>query len=562
MKKISFLFLASLVLLSFCSAFACTTMLVGKDATADGSIIVAHADDDELGDQRVMYVPAANHKPGAKRAVYPFKPTYPRYAGKDRGPNYVLKNYPDTKPLGYIDQVPHTYAYFDGNYAIMNEKRLIIGECTDAANLNLEGKPGERIVDISALSRIACERTDNARDAIKLMGELGVKFGYYGWGETLLVADAKEGWVFEMCGSPDKKSALWVAKRVPDDQFFVAANEFRIREIDSNDPDIMHSPDLFEITKKAGWWDGKVSFDWLRVVSPGEYNHPYYSLRRVWRVFDRVAPSLKLSPWVEDGYTKAYPFSVKPEKKLNVRDVIALYRDHYEGTEFDMTKGLSAGPYGSPDRYIGPYDGPQNTNAPIDPKMWGAWERPVSIFYGGFSYVTQSRAWLPPEIGTVTWVGLDNPNGTVYVPFYAGVTDLPKSFQTGTTGKYDRKTAWWAFNFVDNWADLKYDYMIKDIRKKQKEIEDREFAEQAKVEKMALDFYKKDRKFARKYLTDYCEKNANNIVAEWWGLADMLIAKYSDGYVNIPKIATEVGYPKWWRKKVGYEEGPITYERR
>jgi len=541
---------------------ACTTMLIGKNATIDGSIIVAHSDDDELGDQRIVYVPAKDHKPGSKRPVYPYNVSYPRYVGKDRGLAYDISSYPATKPLGYIDQVSHTYAYFDGNYAIMNEAGLIIGECTDAANLNLDPKQGERMVDISELSRIAAERCDTPVDAIKLMGDLAVKYGYYGWGETLLVADDNEGWVFEICGSPDKKSALWVAKRVPDDKVFAAANEFRIREINPDDPDIMYSPNLFEACEKAGWWNpDEGSFDWLKAVSPGEYNHPYYSLRRVWRIFDRLNPDLRLSPWVEDGYTKAYPFSIVPKNKVSVRDVMALYRDHYEGTEFDMTKGLAAGPFGSPNRWIGPDDGSQNTSAPIDENIKGAWERPISIFYGGYSFICQRKGWLPPEVGTTVWLGLDSPYTTCYVPFYAGVKDLPKSYQTGNTSTFSRDTAWWAFNFVANWAELKYDYMKKDIQTKQKEIEDREFAEQADVEKKAMELYRTSPMLVSDYLTDYCNSNALRVVSEWWDMADMLVSKYDDGYVNDPKVAEEVGYPEWWRKDVGYQNGPKSYEK-
>jgi len=563
MKKIFIICLFICFLFSQSSAvFACTTMLVGKDASVDGSVIVAHSDDDELGDQRIVYVPAKDYPEGSKRPVYPYGAAYPRYVGKSRGAAYDIEGYPETEPLGYIDQVTHTYAYFDGNYALMNEAGLIIGECTDAANLNLQPDKGKRIVDISALSRIAAERCNNPKDAIKLMGELAVKYGYYGWGETLLLADAKEGWVFEICASPDKKSALWAAKRVPDDQFFVAANEFRIRELDPKDSNVMYSANLFEICKDAGWWkheDG--AFDWLKATSPGEYNHPYYSLRRVWRVFNRVNPDLNLSPWVKDGYTKVYPFSIKPKNKLSVRDVMALYRDHYEGSEFDMTKGLASGPFGSPNRWIGPYDGPQNTSAPIDKNMDGAWERPVSIFYGGYSYVCQARGWLPPSIGTVAWIGLDDPYTTCYVPFYAGIIDMPKSFRTGNTSTYDRGTAWWAFNFAANWAELKYQYMIKDIQKKQKEIEDREFRKQAEVDAKAIDLYRTNPKLVPVYLTDYCLSNAQSVVDEWWDMADMLVEKYDDGYVNIPKVGKEVGYPKWWREDVGYGKGPKSYEK-
>lgn len=568
MKKI--LFCGLLVFLSIFSThiMACTTILVGKDASSDGSVIVSHSDDNELGDQRIIYVPASDYEPGSKRPVY-YDPccfngsgVY-RYVGTSRGPGYDTRGLPKIEPLGYIEQVPHTYAYLDGDYGIMNEHQLMIGECTDGVRIEQQPKKDERIFYSAELSRVALERCTKAVDAIRLMGELIERYGYYGTGETLLVGDKEEGWVFEMAPSPDGKGGLWVAKRVTDDEVFIGANEFRIREIDPDDPNMMFSKNLHEIAQKQGWWepdDGKL--DWLKTVSAGEYNHPYYSLRRVWSVLRRVKPSADYSPWVSGGYTKEYPFSIKPDKKLSVSDVIALHRDHYEGTEFDMTKGIAAGPFGTPNRFTGDYDGKQNDVNKTDTKMWGAWERPISVFYCGFLYVNQARSWLPDEIGGVCWFGPDRPSETCFVPFYAGVTDLPKAYQTGTILEFDRDVAWWAFNFVSNWADLKYEYMIKDIRSKQKEIEDKEFAMQPAVEIAALELYKKDPNLAKRYLTDYCTDNANRVVNEWWKLADSLIVKYDDGYVNEPKdIAKPVGYPEWWLKEVGYDKGPITYKK-
>ena len=564
MKK----FITLLIVLVFYSSpvFSCTTMIVGKDASTDGSVIVAHSDDDELLDQRIVYVPAMDHKPGSKRPVY-YDPASlggrnERYVGSSRGPGYIDPTLPESEPIGYIDQVPHTYAYFDGNYGIMNEHQLIFGECTNGAKFQPKQEKDKRFFYSAELSRVAAERCTTAREAISLMGQLLQKYGYYATGETLLVGDTKEAWVMEMCAVPGRDAGIWVAKRVPDDHFFVAANEFRIREIDPDDPDLMYCEDLFDTLEKVGWRkksDGKL--DWLKAVSHGEYNHPYYSLRRVWRAFSRVKPSANFKPWVKNGFTKDYPFSVKPDKKLSVRDIFALYRDHYEGTEFDMTKGKAAGPFGSPERYFGPYDGSSPDVADPDRKMIGAWERPISVHYAGYTFVNQARGWLPDEIGGICWFGPDKAATSVFVPFYAGVNNLPKVYQTGKTDIFDRETAWWAFNFASNWANLKYSYMIEDIRALQKKIEDDEFALQPKVEKKALELYKKDPKLAKEYLTKYSIKNGNDVVKKWWKLGDTLIAKYDDGFVNKPKEAENVGYPMWWLDEVGYKNGPTKYSK-
>jgi len=317
------------------------------------------------------------------------------------------------------------------------------------------------------------------------------------------------------------------------------------------------------VAQKQGWWKPADSaLDWLKAVSHGEYNHPYYSLRRVWRLQQRLCPSVKLSPWVEDGYTRAYPFSVKPEKKLAVADVMALHRDHYEGTEFDLTRGLAAGPYGDPNRYVGHYDGNQNNVSSAGFVAFGAWERPISVFYSGFIYINQARAWLPDPVGGVSWIGYDKPAESCLVPFYVGVTNLPKAYQVGSTMVFDRSFAWWAFNFVANWAELKYSYMIKDIQALQAEIESKQYAMQPAIEKAAQELVPKNPALAREFLTRYCTDNANQVLEQWWVLGDRLIAKYSDGYVNAPeKMSQEVGYPKEWLLKVGYEKGPLKYAK-
>ena len=539
----------------------CTTMLATRGATADGSLLVAHSDDDELSDQRIIYVPAADHPPGSKRPVHPLVSGPIRFVGSSRGPGYLNPALPSTPPLGYIDQVPHTYAYFDGNYGIMNEHQLMIGECTDGARVEPKAEPGKRIFYSAELSRVALERCTRAREAVRLMGRLIDEFGYYGTGETLLVGDPEEGWVFEMCGAPGGAS-LWVAKRVPDGEFFVAANEFRIRDIEPGAPDTLYSKNLFAAAEKAGWWnpdDGPL--DWLRTVSNGEYNHPYYSLRRVWRVMSRVNPSLKLSPWVKNGFTRDYPFSIKPEKKLTAARIMELYRDHYDGTEFDLSRGLAAGPFGNPSRYIGPYDGNQNNISSPGRKLTGAWERPVSIFYCGYSYVCRGRNWLPDPIGGVAWIGLDEPYTTCYIPFYCGVTKLPESYRTGTTRKFDPQSAWWAFNFASQTASRNYALISAEIKKNQAAIENKERSLFPAVEKGALDLQPRDPSQARSFLTEACRDNAGRVIAEWWKMAGRLIAKFNDGYINVPDPGGEIGYPAWWREDAGYRNGPVSYQK-
>jgi dipeptidase len=540
-------------------AFSCTTILVTKKASKDGSLIVSHSDDDELGDQRIVYVPAITHKKGSKRPIYLDDIlNYPRYVGTETSLAYNIKGFKKSEPIGYIDQVEKTYAYIDGNYGIMNEYQLSIGECTDSTYFYFDYDKDKRIMGICQLSKIALERCKKAKDAVKLMGTLAEKYGYYGFGETLLLGDKQEGWIFEISCSPDGTSAIWVAKKVPDGEVFVAANQFRIQDIEPNDPDILYSSNLFDIAKKYGWNKDK-KMNWVKSVCCGEFDHPYYSLRRVWRVFSLINPSLNLIPNVEGPYTTYYPFSIKPQNKLSVQDIMRIHRDHYEGTPFDLTKGLASGPYGSPNRFLGDYDHEDFPNKRTT-KLKGAWERPISIYYTGFVYVTQIRDWLPDAIGGIAWIGFDDPSLNCFMPIYAGVTDLPESFQYGSPTKFDRKFAWWAFNFCSNWVNY-FHYASKDIIEKQKQLEELEFKKQQEIETRALSINKESKARAKKFLTNYCINNSNYVVNEWWNLSNYLIVKYSDGFINIPKIAQKVGYPNWWLEDVGYQNGPTTYEK-
>ncbi|MBN1683918.1 MAG: C69 family dipeptidase [Gammaproteobacteria bacterium] len=549
--------IASLFLSTTSSILACTDILVTPGASTDGSMILAHTDDNELSDQRILYVPAADHKPGSMRAVYPYLDSYPRYAGSDRGPGYELKGYNATKPLGYIKQVPHTYAYFDAEYPIINEHQLSFAEGTMAAKVSIKPQKGKAIFDISALMRVALERCKTAVCAVKTMGDLAVQYGYYGDGESVLIGDTKQAWEFEITGTPLGTSAIWAAEKIPDGTVAATANLFIIRDIKPGNPNILYSKNLFSITKKAGWWNGKMPFDWLSVVSPGEYLHPYYSLRRVWRIYSRIKPSGNFSPWVKDGFTQAYPFSIKPDKKLSVRDVFSLLRDHYEGTPFDTRVGIAAGAFGSPERYYGDYDNLKGdlTKGIDTKKIVGAWERPISVYYTGYSTVNQSRGWLPDAIGGIIWLGLDRSYTNVYMPFYVGVTDLPLSIQLCDPKEFDFRSAWWAFNFVSNWATLRYDAMVKDIQEEQAKLENDMFKNQPIVEKEVLALYKKDPKLARQYLTHYCKLNADQVVQSWWALAKKLVSKYNKGLIN----GKMVGYSKQWLNQAGYAKGPKKY---
>lgn len=539
------------------SALACTTILVGKNATVDGSVMVAHCDDG-LGDGSMVYVPAMDHPKGAKRPVYyaqyalDFDPKWGatiahRLACKGRGPVYDRTDVPASVPIGYIPEVPHTYAYFDGSYGIVNEYQLAMGEDTDKAKVQPDAVAGKRLFYSSELSRVALERCKTAREAIKLMGYLIKTYGYYGTGETLLVADPQEAWVMEMAAYDEKDpGGVWVAERIPDDSFYVSANQFRIRDVVKGNPNMMYSSNIFSVAQKKGWWkpsDGPLDF--ARVYGNGERKYPYHALRRVWRAESLVAPSLNLPAWVDGPFTRAYPFTVKPDKKLSVQDLFKIYRDHYEGTEFDLTKGIAAGPFGNPSRLDG-----------SSPNVKGHFERAIDVIDCGYTYVVQCRSWLPNEVGGVTWYGANRPGTSVFMPFYVGANTLPECIQKADLLKLDRGSMWTAMNFVDNYSMLRYCDMIKDIQTVQSKFEQRFFSDQPKVEEQALTLLKNgDRQGAKDLLTHYSDSIASDVLSQWWTLADSLYVKYDDGYITTPEeIGQEAFYPDWWLKATDYQK--------
>ncbi len=566
MKSLKIVALAVMVVLTICKSNACTTMAVGKNASVDGSVMIAHSDD-ALQDPRLIFVQAQDHKPGSKRAVYynscamgqlpQWSSTLQyRIVSDSRAPEYntPINGKYDT-PLGYIPQVAHTYAYYDNNYGIMNEYQLLIGECTDKAKVHTLPDPNKRIMYSAELSRIALERCKTAREAIKLMGKLIKEYGYYGTGETLLVGDTKEAWVMEMCSYDlDGTDGVWVAKRVPDDEIFVAANEFRIREVLKDDADMMYSDNIFDIAKMNGWWDeSKGDLDFTSVYGDGEFHHPYYSKRRIWRAFSLFAPSLKLSPWVKNAFSREYPFSIKPDSKVDYLDINKAYQDNYEGTEFDLTKGLAAGPFGNPNRFEGGAEA-VTTDGQLS-VVKGNFERPINIYRCAYSYVAQARGWLPDIIGGRLFYAPDRAATSALFPMYSGILELPKSFTIGNLLKFNRESMSTTFNYVANYVMIKYSYMIKDLRKVRDGFEARMSQDLQKTEDKANELWLIGKeKNARKVLTELTAKYAVDIHKAWWNLHDYLYITYEDGYINSKEeIGKAVYYPAWWLKDVGVE---------
>ncbi len=493
---------------------------------------VAHSCDDALADHRIVYVPAQDWPEGAKRPVYPCgicEKALPQWNAYII-PRFYIPGRPDayadslgqtlpTMPIGEIPQVRHTYAYLDGNYGIMNEVGLMFGECTSTAKNLCPPEPGKRLFYSAELARVALERCAKAEEAVELMGELLVEYGYYGTGETLLVADANDAWVMEMAPADEGVSGLWCARRVPDGEFFVEANLLRIRELD------IHSPDYKMCSRLRAEVERNPSYDWTADRSVGEYHHPYYSLRRVWRAMDLVAPSKKFPAKAEGFLTKQYPFSVKPDRPIELEQLFGIYRDHLEGTEFDLTKGAAAGPWGNPNH-------PRPTD---EEKKRGAWERPISMTDTGYAYIC--------EAGGICWMAMGRPAEVPFVPL--AVSQLPAEFSHGSPRTYDPEgCAWWRYNLVSQISELRYCDMIQEISKAQQMAEGRA--------RLALERHEDT--------PEQLNALAKRTLVEWKELFEHLMVTYNQGYYNTEdEFSQRKDCNPAFLEAVGFLEGPTKY---
>ena len=446
MKKFLAKIAVGLTVLSAVSfdAEACTITLVTKGASADGSVFLSHSNDDFGSDPNVVFVPAKNHKKGSLRPVYPSAaavgelPEYncfnnPYLVAPERSDAYIFPDRPQTKAIGYIPEVAHTYAYIDADYPAVNEHGLMMAECTDVSEHlpELEYKEGGGFFYSSELGRVAMERCKTAREAIKLMGELIDEYGLFGTAETLFVADKDEGWLFEMQPTPSGKGGLWIAEKIPDGHFSIAANQLRIRAIREDDPNQIFNPKLPQMLKDLGWaaYDEQGNLDWVKSLRGGEWYHPYYSKRRVWRGLSIVAPSLNLSPKVSDYDSDYYPLSVKPDKKLAITDVMKLYRDYYQDTEFDRSTSQFAGLFGSPYHYD--YED-------VEPA-----ERAILSAKISYTCVAQVNDTLPAPI---CWVSINTALENPFIPFT--VAKMPAAFNRALRNEYDDSKMFWASSQV------------------------------------------------------------------------------------------------------------------
>ncbi|MBA4321722.1 MAG: dipeptidase [Odoribacter sp.] len=531
MKK---LFTTFLVILLFAimpeqTSNACTNFLITKGASKDGSVMITYSADSHDLYGELYYWPSRNWPAGSLLDIYEW----------DTG-----------KYLGKIPQIAHTYSVV-GN---MNQHQLSIGETTFGGRSELADSLG--IIDYGSLIYITLQRAKNAREAIFTFSKLLSDYGYASSGESFSIADPDEVWILELIGKGHgKKGAVWVARRIPDGYISGHANHPRIttfpiadgkKSITSKEISKIYNPevetvyayDVFEVARSYGWFKGnEKDFSFSDTYAPLDFSGARFCEARVWSGFNKVNSQMgRYSDYaMGENLTNRMPLWIKPDNKLGLKDVMGMMRDYYQNTPMDMTKDPGAGPYGSTVRW-----------RPMTWKVDGATyfnERAISTQQCGFSFVAQSRSWLPDPVGGIIWFGVDDTYYTVYSPMYCGITDIPKSFAVGNGDMmtFSDDAAFWVFNQVTNFAYTRTSLMIGELQSKQKELEDGYIAETVNIDKEASELYKFNPAASVKYLTDYSVKAGNKTVAEWKDLYKFLFTKYMDGNLK-EKQTVPTGY--------------------
>jgi dipeptidase len=503
-------------------AVPCTSIVVSCGASKDGSVMITYSAD-------APFMPKLLHVPGGKHTV---------------GELIQVKGWEDDRLCGPVKQVAKTYSVV----GLMNEHQLSLGETTTGGRRELRDPDG--LLDYDALMLLTLQRARTAREAIKVVDELAREYGYESSGETFSIADPNEAWIMELIGKgPNRKGIVWVAARVPDGMMTAHANLSRITTFPLDDPATwQYAPDVisFAIEKKLYSTDSHQPFSFRDAYHPGiGPSQQRACAGRVWSIYRRSAKSKEFSDAYFRGKSGAedYPLFIKPDAPLSVSDVMALMRDHYEGTPYDMTKGLDAGPFGTPYRY-------RNLPFTVD----GAthmWERPISTQQAGFVVVTQSRKGMPDGVGGVTWFTPDDASTSCFTPLYCGITALPAPYVKGDYKRFEWDSAWWVSNLVSNFCYDRWSRIAPDVQAAQAKREADLLKMQPVIEEAAAKLGSTDPALMCEFLTSYSVSTGEAVFRNWQAVAESILVKHVDGYVkNAQGRPRGVGYSPEWLKRV------------
>lgn len=506
------------LLVSYFSSWACTNFIVGKKASADGSVICSYNADDYGLFIGLCHYPAGKHEKGSVRKIYDW----------------------DTNV--YHGQIPEAEVTYNviGN---INEYQVSIGETTFGGREELVDTTG--ILDYGSLIYIALQRSKTAREAIKVMTTLTDKYGYCSDGETFTICDPNEAWIMEMIGKgPGRKGTVWVAVRIPDDAICAHANQSRIRTFNQKDKkNVMFSKDCITFAREKGWFSGKdADFSFCEAYAYPDFSGRRFCEARVWSFFNHFSTDMeRYLPYAEGKVKDAEPMPlwIKPNRKVSVQDIQECMRDHYEGTPFSLDKDPGQGVWNMPYR-------PTPLTYKVDGKEYFN-ERPTSTQQTAFSYVAQLRSWLPRQIGGVLWFGNDDGNMVAYTPVYCGNTSQPECYNTKDADAvtFSMKNAFWVCNWVSNMVYPRYSLMFGSLKSVRDSLETSYFSAQAEIERKAMVLYDENPSLAIDFLTDYSIDKAQQMIDRWRQLGTYLIVKYNDMAIKPDEdgrfIRTETG---------------------
>lgn len=541
-KQILKAFFTAAFLTMATAATACTNFIVAKGASTDGSVMCTYNADDYGMFIGLAHYAAGTHQKGEMRKVIDW----------------------DTKKYhGEIPEAPVTYNVI-GN---INEFQVTIGETTYGGREEMVDTTG--IIDYGSLIYIALQRSRTAREAIKVMTSLAEKYGYNSEGETFTICDPNEAWIMEMmgCGGDKKQKVVWVAVRVPDNAICGHANQSRIGVFSQYQTEVLHSKNVVSFARQKGWYKGTdKDFSWKNTYAFPDFSGRRWCEARVWSFFNHHKDMSRWLPWAigKDKNAEDMPLWIVPNKKLSVQDLESDMRDHYEGTELSVADGkdMGGGIWQMPYR-------PTPLTFKVNGKSYFN-ERPTSTQQTGFSYVSQMRSWMPREIGGVLWFGNDDGNMIAYTPIYCGNTVQPECYNTpgADAVTFSMKNAYWVCNWVSNMVYPRYSMMFPSLKTVRDSLEASYFANQAAVEAKAKELYKDNKDAAIKYLNDYSNQKAQQMLARWRQLAFYLIVKYNDMTVKpeadgkftrtkegIGATVERPGYPEAFKEKLVKETG-------
>ena len=481
---------------------ACSNFIVGKKASVDGSVMCSYSADDYGMFQYLCHYPAAKHAKGEMRKIY---------------------DWDSNKYHGEIPEAAETYNVI-GN---INEWQVTIGETTYGGREEMVDSTG--IMDYGSLIYVALQRSKTAREAIKVMTTLANTYGYNSEGETFTICDPNEAWIMEMMGKgAGSKGAVWVALRIPDDAICAHANQSRIGKFNMKDKkNVMYAKDVVSFARNKGWFKGKdADFSWKMAYAKPDFSGRRFCDARAWAMLNHFYDMSPYLDWAlgKNPDAQDMPLWVVPNKKVSVKDVENVMRDHYEGTPLSVADGSDIGggiwemPY-RPTPLMYKVDGKQYFN-----------ERPVSTQQTGFVFVSQMRSWLPREIGGVFWFANDDANMAAFTPVYCSMTQRPECYNTPGVDAvhFSKKNAYWVCNMTSNMVYPRYSLMFPTLKEVRDSLDNSYFAAQADVEKKAQELYAQNPQAAVKYLNDYSVEKAQQMLARWNQLFEFMVVKYND----------------------------------